>query len=52
MTEPIMEKMSVYSLKDSFNFINKTDGINLDRKYEVSLNVESLLTKSPLKKDY
>ncbi|CAH8682592.1 unnamed protein product [Schistosoma rodhaini] len=46
--EPIRKKLAPYSLKDSFEFVQKLDNINASDKFMVLFDVSSLFTNIPL----
>ncbi|CAH8477181.1 unnamed protein product [Schistosoma mattheei] len=46
--EPVRKKLAAYSLKDSFEFVQKLDNLNVSDKFMVSFDVSSLFTNIPL----
>ena len=48
LLEPMRKAVSKYSLKDTFDFVNRVKDLNVSNKVMLSFDVESLFTNVPL----
>ena len=47
--EPVRRELAIYSLRDTFQFVDKVNDLQVGDQYMCSLDVESLFTNVPLK---